>query len=68
MVGIAALYNSNFVTLWVGANYYGGPELTTLTAAQVILLGFGGVFGPFITMQGDVNRVIGSWLLVRSQM
>ena len=58
MIGIVALYNRNFVTLWVGSHYYGGALLTALTATQVVLLGYAGIFGPFITMQGDVNRVI----------
>lgn len=63
VVGAVVAYNEHFVTLWVGAQYYGGDALTILTAAQGIIFGFYLLFAWVIDSQGLTrHRVMVSML------
>jgi O-antigen/teichoic acid export membrane protein len=50
-----AAFNSHFVKLWVGPQYYAGNAVTVLTAAQTIIVGYFMIFGLLVDMSGDTR-------------
>jgi O-antigen/teichoic acid export membrane protein len=51
----AAAYDARFVSLWVGAQHYGGDRLALLTSIQGVVFGFLALFSFVIDVQGHTR-------------
>jgi O-antigen/teichoic acid export membrane protein len=51
----AAAYDARFVSLWIGAQHYGGDRLAVLTSIQAVIFGFLALFSFVIDMQGHTR-------------
>jgi O-antigen/teichoic acid export membrane protein len=56
VVGTLAAFNRDFVSLWVGGEFYGGDALTVLTAAQMVVVGGSSLFTQVIDTRGDTRH------------
>jgi O-antigen/teichoic acid export membrane protein len=56
VAGTLAAFNHDFVSLWVGEEFYGGDALTVITAAQMVVVGTSSLFSQVVDTQGDTRH------------
>lgn len=56
VVGTLAVFNRDFVWLWVGGEFYGGDALTVLTAVQMVVVGTSSLFTQVVDTRGDTRH------------